>query len=219
MKRSRIIGLSLLALLALGAFAASSANAVEGFLPLTTKTFKVLNKSAEATLETASAEGVPVKCRELKGEGTFETNFHGKLTFDLEHCTALGFPINSLGDKEGLILFFVLFLGCLINSASLTFGLFVELTSPLHLVIPALAGFLLTFEGSWIGEIATKEGTLFVLNFKGQKGTQEVAKECVDEKGGAKKGTLKTSDPKSEGASENLEALLQTTETQKLMDT
>jgi hypothetical protein len=219
MKRFRIIGLSLLALLALGAFAASSANAVEGFLPLTNKTFKVLTKSAEATLETASTETPPVKCKELKGEGTFETDSHGKATLDFEKCTTLGFSGNSLGDAEGLVLLPGSFLVCLINSKTLTFGFFFELTSPVHEVIPAIAGVLITYEGAIIGEIAAKEGTLFAINFKGKKGTQEVAKECVDEKGGVKKGSLKTSDPKSEGASVNLEALIQSPETQKLMDT
>jgi hypothetical protein len=219
MKRFRIIGLSLLALLALGAFAATTASAEEGFLPLKTKTFKVLNKSKLAVLETASAETPPVECEELKGEGTFETDSHGKATLDFEKCKSLGFPANSLGDKEGLILTPGLFLICLTNSAALTFGLFFELTEKVHIEIPAVAGVLVTVEGAVIGEIATKEGTLFALNFKGKKGVQEVAKECVDEKGGKKPGTLKTSDPKSEGASENVEALVQTTETQKLMDT
>jgi hypothetical protein len=220
MKRFRIIGLSLLALFALGALAASSASATEGFLPLKVKTFTILSKSG-ATLEPPSAENPPFECKEAKGTGTFETDSHGKTTLDLEGCTVLTFPANSLGDKGGLVLLPLLFLVCLINSAALTFGIFFELTEPVHVDIPALAGVLLTYEGAFIGELDVKAGVLlklFELLFHGKKGVQNV-KQCVDDAGNIKKGTFKFSDPKPpELVSVDLEVLVEFAESEELMD-
>jgi hypothetical protein len=217
MKRFRIIGLSLLALFALGAFAATTASAEEGVLPLKVKTFNVLIKSKTAVLETSSEALPPIICTALTGSGSFETDSHGKATLDFDSCTAGGFPANSLGDTAGLILAPGLFLICL--TGSLEFGLFFELTSPVHIEVPSIAGLLFLVEGTVIGKIDAKAGELLkliVVLFHGKKGVQET-KVCTDEKGGKKEASLKEGENKL-AASEEVEALIQFGENEELMD-
>jgi hypothetical protein len=222
MKRFRIIGLALLALFALGAFAASMAFAEEGVLPLKVKTFTILGKTV--TLENTAKE--TTICKELKGEGSFTTDSHGTATLDLLFCQSSGFLIWSLGEKvpatekEALILMPVAFLLCLINSEKLTFGLFVEVTSPVHVDNTSI-GILTILEGAVIGTILGLKGKLFVVDLVGKEGKPSVT-ECKDEKGGVKKHSL-TSTNLSETsklvASLNIEShLIQSSEEQTLED-
>jgi hypothetical protein len=222
MKRFRIIGLALLALFALGAFAASMAFAEEGVLPLKVKTVNILAK--KTTLQNTAKE--TVQCDELKGSGSFTTDSHGTATLDFNGCESGGFLVWSLGEvvpkvlAEALILMPVAFLICLINSEKLTFGLFVELTSPVHVDNTSI-GILTILEGALIGEILTVKGKLFVIDFVGKEGKQNIT-ECKDEKGGVKKHSL-TSTNLSETskfvASLNIEAFLfQSSEEQTLED-
>ena len=222
MKRFRIIGLSLLALLALGAFAASTASAVEGVLPLKLKNFTLL--STIAKLETAA--GVPIECAELKGKGVFSSDIAGTATLDFLGCNVSGFPAFSLGDavptevKTALILVPVSFLVCLINSAALTFGIFVELKESLHIDALVL-GELDVLLGAIIGELSPNKGKLAKLVFTGAKGKQTLATKCVDETGGEKTNTLKASinGGAFEPASQNVAGgLIQFEEEQELMD-
>jgi hypothetical protein len=222
MKQLKIIGLSLLALLALGAFAASSASAVEGVLPLNKKGFNVLGGVSK--LETSEAT---IECKELlSSKGTMENDVHGTATLDWLGCSASGFLAFSLGEKEpkevkeALILAKVLVLICLINSASLIFGVYVELDEPVHIHIPTLFT-LVVVTGAVIGEVLTKGlAKLFVGDFVGSKGVQNV-KECKDEAGGVKKHSLtsSTNGGAAKPASENVEkGLVQFEEAQELMD-
>ena len=194
MKRFRIIGLSLLALLALGAFAASTASAVEGVLPLAKKGFTLLSQTA--ILETTS--GSAIECTELKGSGKFTSDIEGTATFDFLGCSIANFPAFSLGDtipteiKTALILIPITFQICLIHSAELQFGIFVKLNESVHVDALAL-GDLVVLSGAVIGELPTKSGTLGELKFRGTKGKQEVAGKCIDEKGGEKVTDLKAS--------------------------
>ena len=222
MKRFKIIGLSLLALLALGAFAASTASAVEGVLPLTKNGFTLLSKKAK--LQTVV--GSEIVCAELKGSGKFETDSHGTATLDFLGCEIAGFPTFSLGDavpkvvSEALILVPVLFLICLTNSATLTFGIFVELKESVHLDALAV-GILLVLSGAIIGEVSPNKGKLAKLLFTGEKGKQTKAPECLDENGGKKVTDLKASvnGGAAEAFSLNVEAgLIQFEEEKELMD-
>jgi hypothetical protein len=192
MKRLRIIGLALLALFALGAVSASTASAVEGFLPLVKKGIQVL--ASKVLIQTAG--GASIHCLKLTGTGAFSNDHHGTATLDLNECEVFGtgFAAYSLGDKkttvvkEALILMPVLFLVCLIDSAKLLFGIFIETTETVHIHVEAL-GDLLELTGAIIGHILTTKGKLFVIDFVGLKGAGNV-KECKDEAGGVKKWTL-----------------------------
>jgi hypothetical protein len=222
MKRLRIIGISLLALFALGAVTASMALAEEGVLPKPTTTVQVLGTNA--TLGTA---GAAVFCKVLTGTATFTSDSHGTGKLDFNECEVAGLAAFSLGEKEttvvkeALILASVSFLVCLINSAALTFGLFVEVEkeAPVHIHVKAI-GSLITVKGAVIGEFTAKKGKLIPILFKGEKGKQAVT-ECKDEAGGVKKHTLasKTNAEAEVVASENVEkGLLQFTEEVELMD-
>jgi hypothetical protein len=189
MKRLRILGLSLLALFALGALAASSSSALEGLLPLN-QSFTVLSKTV--LFESANKE--KVACGETKGSGKAEnnSNTHGTVTLDFLKCEVLGFPIFSLGEKEpkevkeALILVEFLYLICLL--ANLVFHIFFTIDKPVHTEVPAL-GILSNLTGSFIGTFLTTKGKLLVVDFTGKEGKQEVT-ECKDEAGNVKKAEL-----------------------------
>jgi hypothetical protein len=227
MRRSRTIGLVLLALLALGALTAAVASAEEGFLPLTKKGFTDLGK--KAILETVSKE--KIACAVVTSKGAFTTDSHGTVTFDFDECEVLGFPLFSLGDpkpktiKEALVLVDkALFLICLIDSAALLFGIFIELTTPVHIEAEAL-GILLEVTGSLIGHILPKaevgkKATLWGVDFTQKAGVQTI-KECKDEKGVVKTASLKSKkDPEAavEAGQAVVEGLVQFEESVELMD-
>jgi hypothetical protein len=224
MKRLRIIGFSLLALFALGALLASSASAVEGVLPLNVKTFTLLGTNA--ALETHEKE--QIKCATAGGSGTFENDHHGTATLDFNGCEIAGFPAFSLGEKEpktvaeALILVPVLFLICLINSAALTFGIWVELKETVHIHAKAI-GDLVEVKGTVIGEFLTKEGKIFVVDFAGFQGLGNVTL-CLDINGNDLKTNLLSEEhlksKKFVESSEKVEkGLMQFAEVEKLMDT
>jgi hypothetical protein len=223
MKRLRIIGLALLALFALGAVSAATASAEEGFLPLKLKKIQVLG--SKVLLQTSGAAAI--HCLKLTGTGAFTTDSHGTGTLDFDECEVFGtgFAVYSLGDKkttvvkEALILSEVLFLICLIDSAKLLFGIFIEPTATAHLHVEAL-GDLVEVTGGIIGHILTTKGKLFVVDFTGLKGAGSVAA-CKDEAGIEKKWSLSSKlDPnKAELASEfATNGLIQFEEEVELMD-
>jgi hypothetical protein len=219
MKRIRIIGLTLLALFALGAVAATVASAEEGLLPLTKKGAKV--EGGLSTLETTG--GAAIICLTLDPSTiTFTNDKHASGTLHWLHCLAFGFPANSLGDGSAEILVPVLFLICLINSAALTFGVAAEV-SKVHLEVPA-AGVLVIVNGLVIGSLGAKAGEKVAsttVSFSGSKGIPTV-KECSDSSG-TKKHTLTgelNENGKPEAASENVvEGKVTYEEKLELMDT
>jgi hypothetical protein len=216
MKRLRIIGLALLALFALGAVAATAASAEEGFLPLTKKGLQLL--TGEATLETHAKTAT--KCKTLSGTGTFKNDSEGSGTLTFEGCTALGFASLSLTSTvEKQIKANVTYVVCLINSAELKFGIAITPSETVHIEIPA-AGILLEIKGTLIGEILTKKGKLFVVDFNGKEGLGNVV-EC---KHGTT--TIKTSfetrkcpEAFEEASEATVKGLLQFEEEVELMDT
>ena len=225
MKRLRIIGLLLLALFALGAFAASTASAEEGVLPLNMKHFNILG--GKAILE--NTEKTKITCLQLKGEGKFEKDSHGTGTLDFLECETSGFIVWSLGEKvpstikEALILVPILFLICLINSTTLLFGIFIELKAPIH-IDNTTVGILTIVEGTVIGDILATAGVaseLFLIHFTGKEGVQEFT-QCKDQAEQVKKAALTSTnlEGKKLASSELTEkTLIQFLEKQLLMDT
>jgi hypothetical protein len=221
MKRLMAIGFSLLALLALGAIAATIASAVEGILPLNKKGITMLG--TKVIFEDTS--GKQLKCATVTGTGTMTSDIVGTVTLDFHECESAGLAEFSLGEKETTIVKEALVLAsveltiCLINPSTLTFGVFVKLREPIHTHIKA-AGILLVYEGAFIGEITTKKGRLLVTVFKGEKGKPAVTA-CKDEAGGVKAHslTVKTNEAATLSASSMATgSLLQLEEEVELMD-
>jgi hypothetical protein len=189
MKRLRTIGLTLLALLALGAFAASTASAEEGLLG-PAEGEENSGKGGAGTLESVSKSKTSCKAVSiLEVKLLPKSDIHGTADLHFTGCTAFGFPINSLGDASGVVLMYVLFLVCLL--ANLTFHLvlsilgekLLEETGSVHTEVPAL-GLLLRITGAIIATNLSglkgdkSEGKVFKFELKGKEGKQEVATSC-----------------------------------------
>jgi hypothetical protein len=175
MKRLRIIGLALLALFALGAFAASMASAVEGVLP---NTATGTGEGGTATLETTNKEKISctkVSVLEIK----FSTDINGTATIHFTGCKAEGaLPANSLGDESGVILSKVNVLVCLVEKAALVFGLLIQPTATEHIEVPSV-GQLVLVKGAVIAKSdSANSGKEFLYLLKGAKGVQTEATEC-----------------------------------------
>ena len=219
MSKLKTIGLSLLALLVLGAFVASAASAEEGFLPLKNKKATVVGGVA-----TLSAGGAAITCQKLDlslSPITFENDKHAKGTLHFLECILepFGVEIHSLGDSAGEILVTgALFLVCLNPTATRTFGVAVEVAN-LHLEAPAI-GVLIEVNGRVIGTVLTAgPAKNYEVEFAASEGVQEV-KACKEGKA-TKEHTL-TSETnhsgKPEAATEKAKATLEFEEEQELMD-
>jgi hypothetical protein len=156
MRGLRIIGLALLALLALGVLGASLALAEEGVLEPANFTIK------GGTITITNLNNETLICKAVTGSGAFltekEKDQHAEGTLDLTGCTASGFSANTLGDAAGTLLFPVLFLFCLTNPATLLFGILILFTETVHIEIPIIKALLL-LKGAFIGSL-TKAGEL-----------------------------------------------------------
>jgi hypothetical protein len=155
MKRLRILGLSLLALLALGAVVANMALAEEGVLPPSNFTIK----GGTQALENLNKESLT--CTSVTGTGVPDTvnnkDTHFTGTLDFTGCKSAGFPANTLGDPTETILLEVLYLLCLFGEGTkLDWGVLVEpKNAPVHIEVPSLK-ILLLVKGAIIGELLTK---------------------------------------------------------------
>jgi len=157
MKHFRILGLAVLALFALSAFAASMASAEEGILPPSNFTIK------GGTQKLATLAEEEIVCKKVEGSGTFltekEKDQHATGTLDFKECTSGGFAVNTLGDASGVILAKVLYLVCLVEPKTLLFGFLVlALENPVHIEVPIIKGLILV-KGYTIGSL-TKAGEL-----------------------------------------------------------
>jgi hypothetical protein len=176
--RPRILGLALLALVALGAVSASMASAEEGVLAPAAFTIK----GGTATYLTLEKE--EVKCKETAGAGKFltekEKDQHATGSFTFKGCTALGLASNTLGDVSGTIKINVLFLICLVEPKTLVFGVLIQPTeAPVHIEVPSVKALLL-LKGAIIAELETTglEGTEWNIVLKGKNGGQERPLTC-----------------------------------------
>jgi hypothetical protein len=188
---------ALLGVLALTAITASTSFAVETlwqWLPGAEKT-TFTAKSGEAKLEAINK--AVIKCTSssvslVNGELTTEKTL-ALAIIDFTGCTALGFPINSLGDdtSSGVILAHVELHNCIIaTSPALRDGILFKLLE-LHLDIPALGGLLITVRGSFIAEVAAeqlnKSKKEYKLTIK-----QTAGKQAVEKCEGGSKDTLES---------------------------
>jgi len=188
MKRMKLIGLMLMAVFALGAFAASVASAEEGFLP---RQATGLALGAESILETAG--GQKIVCKTLDtGEIKMSTDKTGEGTLHWLGCKAEGlFAAKSLGATGAEeILALVKFLVCLdptnvkivekkeVKTLLDAMGIAGEVVGKLHLEVP-VAGILTIVTGTALGAILTTgKATLWLMEFGSTpKGVQTVA-EC-----------------------------------------
>jgi hypothetical protein len=181
MKRFRILGIALLALLALGAVMAVAASAEEGFLPNPAKEKnKGTISGGKSTL--GNAKGTII-CQHLDASPIeFANDKHGTATLKWKECTTAGLAANSLGDEKGIILAKVLLLVCLINSAKLEFGVAAEPDETIHLEAAA-AGVLAEVKGLVIGTLSGAKGKEFTSEFLAPKVGEQTVKECTDAEG------------------------------------
>jgi hypothetical protein len=225
MKKVRIIGLMLLALLALGAFAASMASAEEGLLPQQGEKAASGESTGTATLETPS--GLGITCTKLSILSILflkASDIHATANLHFSGCKALGlFAATSLDDlkEPGVILVpKALLLICLVTSATLVFGVLILPEAPVHIEIPAV-GELVVVEGAAIGTLSPNEGKEAKVSLVGSKGKQTTATGC--EIAGKKLTYSLTAEQnengKKEASSENVPATIKFAETVKLMDT
>jgi hypothetical protein len=175
MRRLRIIGLALLALFALGAFAASMASAEEGVLP---NTATGTGTGGTATLETTNKEKVSCTAVSIL-EVKFTTDQKGTATLHSTGCKAEGaLPFNSLGDASEVILSKVNVLVCLVEPKTLVFGLLIQPTATEHIEVPAV-GQLILVKGAVIAKSdSANAGKEFLYLLKGAKGAQTEATSC-----------------------------------------
>jgi hypothetical protein len=173
MKSVRLLGLSLLAIFALGAFAAATASAEEGFLPKQA----LGNILGGITVFTTNGKST-IQCEKLdESHIEFTTDEHGTVTLRWLECSTAGklIGINSLGDKAKEILAKFLFLVCLdpTNSAGkllANFGIAAETDEPVHLEAPT-AGILWIVPGRFIGIVLTVgPAKLWVVDYANSNG-------------------------------------------------
>jgi hypothetical protein len=219
--RPRILGLTLLALFALGAVSAGSASAEEGVLNPAAFTIK----GTSATFLTLAKE--ELKCKTTSGTGKFltekEKDQHatGSLTF--EGCEALGFRSNTLDQVSGsgIVKVNALFLICLVEPKKLVFGVLVQPTETLHVEVPSIKSLLL-LKGAFLVELETEglEGKLWNVVLKGANGDQVSPLKCEINGTVFKYSFESASDTKAD-LDVSVEALADVTfaETVKLMDT
>jgi hypothetical protein len=171
MKRLKILCLTLLTLLVLGT--TSIASAEEGVLEAGPFT----GKSGVITHTTLTNE--TIQCTSSEGKGEFlkekekEKDQHGTGTVTLTGCTAVGFPINTLGDPAGTVKVNGLFLICLTEPKTLLFGVLVEAIGVVHGEIPILKELTL-LKGAQIGSVS-KAGEIEGKEFKGKNTEKDEA--------------------------------------------
>lgn len=168
MKQLKLVLLSLFAVSALGAFLASSAFAAS-ILPGAVGT-KLTSKSGAAELETVT--GGKIKCPSSTGSGEITTKEKAALLLlEFKECTTLGLPVNSLGDKSGIILVHVEAEACNISATQV--GLLLEIL-PVHLEVP-IAGVLQIITGDQVVPIETaKDATTLNVTVAQTKGKPAV---------------------------------------------
>src|SRR5689334_8314544 len=103
MRLFKILGVAIMAVLALGAFASATASAAVTILP-EKEEVKWTGESGKATLEVLEVIVSVVLCAKAKWEGIVEANKPlGVFHIDLEGCKVLG-PCNSLGEAKEVFL-------------------------------------------------------------------------------------------------------------------
>jgi hypothetical protein len=174
MHRIKLVGLAILAVLALSAFASATASAEDPEFSPGAEGTPFEGTSGKGTL---TASGGTITCEKdtTKGELTTEHKL-ANATVDFSECSAFSiFGAKSLEDKEGVILVKVNLHLCYINKAKKEVGVLTEVTSKdakegkevgIHVEV---AGKLIEIKGDQVGQItpvntATKEFNLTYKN-------------------------------------------------------
>jgi len=185
MRKAKIIGAALIAVVALSALASAMASAAVEFLPASGK---YTAKSGKGGLQIKG--GTEIKCTDDTAVGTITGAKTTTVTIDFLGCTAFGlFSANSLGDPSGTILTTAKGELCTLTASPLTVGLKLSPTGKVHIEV---AGNLALVEGTLIGEMKPlneKKLGGFKLELK-QSGGSQTIKKC---EGGATE-TLKGSE-------------------------
>ena len=165
MRHLKLITAALVAIAAITALTATAALGAqaEGFLPITSFT----GKGGEGKVETLG--GKVTTCKAFTVTGGAETDSHGTATIDYTGCTAFGiFAATSLGEASGTILAPSLWLLCLIEPKTLTYGIWLESKAPVHI---EAGGKLVELEGGVIGSIEKNaSSTTKTVTFKATTG-------------------------------------------------
>lgn len=108
MRRLNLLGVVLVAMLALSAFVTTAAFAVlPEHLPKGTWTGKNDQKEKEPVPTLEASSGTKVECEKAKGSGEDTSDTLGKFTIDFEGCKTPSFfnaKCNTIGDGAGIIL-------------------------------------------------------------------------------------------------------------------
>ena len=205
MKRIRLLGLALIAVFALGAFASASAFAEEPELKFESGAVPTAGEPAsftaegptESLLESEEVSGkfISVKCAKVKGKGAFTTQDKGTVEIDCEGFkNSEGQKCNSPGDAAGVILLKgETQLVDVLPSGTLDLGIWIEPknaagTGDLEFICGGVVTVKLL--GSVIGVIDNTAGTLLTVAegavakkevkalWKQSKGKQEIT-ECM----------------------------------------
>jgi len=197
MRQLKLIAAAVMALAAITSIAASTASGAqaEGFLPKLAGFF--IGEGKGGKLE--SLAGTTLTCTATKiDEGSMETDSHGTVNIHYTGCKALGaFAANSKGDAAETILAPSSWLLCLINSATLEYGIWLEPVGTVIIEVKA-AGAKLAVTGGVIGKIVENKKSLQkTLEFKGTKGDPE-PKTCTGMDGKVKtvNGTIELNENK-----------------------
>ncbi len=152
MRRIKLFGFAITAVLAFTAVIASTAAAKPEFLD-NVKGNTFTGKGGAGAIEVLGG-GLKIACTEDTFSGEITGNEEGTISkLDFKGCTALGFKANSLGDAEGTILADgIPFKLCYINEATKDVGIYLEKIN-VHEEVPALVGTLINLTGSIIALI------------------------------------------------------------------
>lgn len=174
MRRIKLMGLAIFAVVALSAFAAATASAEDPEFSPGAEGSTFEGTSGEGTL-TATGGTIVCKKDSTKGELTTEHKL-ANATVDFSECAAFSiFGAHTLEDKEGIILVKVNLHLCYINKAKKEVGVLTEITSKdakegkevgIHVEV---AGKLIEIKGDQVGQITpvntdTKEFNIIYKN-------------------------------------------------------
>jgi hypothetical protein len=214
MKRIRLLGLTLIALIALGAFASANAFAeLPEILPVPTAANPAkFTSEAPTEAKLITTKDNEVKCKKAKNKGEFTSQDAGTVLIEFEGCEAFSLPCNSEGDKAGVILLKgAMQLVDVLPTGTLDLGIWIEPknaagTKDLSFTCGGI--FTITVLGSVIGVIDNAKGELLTTGTKAKEfkalwkqaklGEQEI-KECMSLKALCEKGPFELKADVGEG--------------------
>jgi len=153
MQRFKLLGVAILAVVALSAIASASASAAElpEFLPGNAGE-KFTGTSGAGTLEVNALEKITCSSDTVTGENVGTTKKEASATVTFKGCSAFGIAgAKSLGEAEGTIVAHVKLKLCYINISTKEPGVLTKVEKPVHIEV---AGKLLVVEGDQVAKIS-----------------------------------------------------------------